>query len=126
MIPAVSSVGFGALRQGSAARPSISADGGATLLLGLQPSRIGCMCNGQHLADAAVPFAAAAACSRDTQPAEGTTLTARAACGCGQSPTSSPLSLGRAVIPIHTSVFCHTAISLRVVSYIAQFLSKIN
>lgn len=79
----------------------------------------------QHLADAAAAFdALRGAC--DTQLGEGTTLTARAVCGCGHSPTSSPRSLGRAAAPKYTSVFCHTAIRMRVIPYVAQFLSKIN
>lgn len=86
-----------------------------------------CMCNVQHLADAAAAFDARRG-SYDTQleEGEGTTLTARAACGCGHSPTSSPRSLGRAAAPAHTSVLCHTPIRMRVIPYVAQFLSKIN
>ncbi|CAH0695197.1 unnamed protein product [Spodoptera exigua] len=90
---------------------------------------IGLMSNGipaaKHLADAAAAFdARRGAC--DTQLEEGTTLTARAACGCGHSPTSSLRSLGRVAAPTRNSVFCHTAIRMRVIPYVAQFLSKIN
>lgn len=87
--------------------------------------RLGCMCNVQHLADAAAAFDTQCY-GYDTQLEEGTTLTARAAFGCGHSPTSSPRSLGRSAAPTYNSVLCHTGIRMRVLPYVAQFLSKIN
>ncbi|CAB3240614.1 unnamed protein product [Arctia plantaginis] len=72
----------------------------------------------KHLADSVAGFGAQ--CYRyDTRLEEDTTLTARAAFGCGHSPTSSPRSLGRAAAPTYTSVLCHTGIRMRVLPYVA-------